>query len=77
MSLFVNGNGVVDVNDDLIITDKLPIVATENFGQGAAHQLMFTSQVPREIRILSGGELDLSSFGRGMQYHNKLCLVAR
>ncbi|MDQ5890663.1 MAG: hypothetical protein QG604_537 [Candidatus Dependentiae bacterium] len=66
VTLYPNGNGVVDLNSDIIITDKLPIIATENFGNGAtAHQLIFYSDVPREIRILSGGELDLSSFGRG------------
>jgi hypothetical protein len=63
VTLFPNGNGVVDLNSDLIITDKLPIVATEAFGHDAVHQLIFTSDVPREIRILAGGELDLSSFG--------------
>jgi len=65
VSLYPNGNGVVDLNSDLIITDKLPIIATENFGQGdAPHQLIFYSAVPREIRIVAGGELDLNSFGR-------------
>jgi len=63
VTLFPNGNGVVDLNSDLIITDKLPIIATEAFGHDATHQLVFTSDVPREIRILAGGELDLSSFG--------------
>ncbi len=65
VSLFPNGNGVVDLNSDIIITDKLPIIATENFGRGAApHQLIFYSPVPREIRLTAGSELDLSSFGR-------------
>lgn len=65
VSLFVNGDGVVDLNSDLVIIDKLPLVATENFGQGAnAHRLLFYSEVPREIVVPANGELDLSSFGR-------------
>jgi len=66
VTIFPNGNGVIDLNSDLIITDKLPLIATEDFGMGSsAHQLIFYSDVPREIRVLAGGELDLSSFGRG------------
>lgn len=66
VSLFVHGNAVVDVNDDLVVVDRLPIIATDQFGKGAeAHEVLFYSDIPREIRILAGGELDLSSFGRG------------
>lgn len=65
VSIFAHGNGVVDLNDDLIVIDKLPLVATQDFGQGtSAHRLEFHSDVPREIRVLANGELDLSSFGR-------------
>lgn len=67
VSIFANGNGVIDLNDDLIVIDKLPLVATDNFGQGAsAHRIEFHSDVPREIRVLANGELDLSSFGRSL-----------
>jgi|GEM_PF-1928519 len=96
VGLYPNGNGVVDLNDDIYIKDKFPIVATTNFGnethivggtntggtltngvwvgatnvggttEGVVHSLTFYSAVPREIRLLSGGELDLSSFGAGL-----------
>ena len=65
VSLFVNGNAVIDVNDDLLITDRLPLIATENFGKGAVDRVTFYSDVPREIRVTAGCELDLSSFGKG------------
>ncbi len=66
VTIYPNGNGVVDLNSDILITDKLPLIATENFGNGATpHQLVFYSDVPREIRVPANGEIDLSSFCRG------------
>jgi len=69
VSLFLNGNSVVDVNSDLLVIDKLPFVATTNFGAtvGKTHRITFYSEVPREIRVPANGELDLSSFGQGGQ----------
>lgn len=64
ISIFANGNGVIDLNSDLLVIDKLPIVATENFGKDVKHRLTFYSDVPREIRVPKGCELDLSSFGQ-------------
>jgi hypothetical protein len=47
------------------VVDKLPLIATENFGKDAVDRITFYSDVPREIRVLANGELDLSSFGAG------------
>lgn len=57
------GDGVVDVNSNLLVTDRLPIVASSDF---KAHRLTFYSEEPREIRVPANGELDLSSFGHNL-----------
>ncbi len=67
------GDGVIDVNSNLLIADRLALVATTSFSQDSIveedvvhnpHRLTFYSSQPREIRIPAGGELDLSSFGQ-------------
>lgn len=70
------GDGVIDVNSDLLIADRQALVATTSFSQdtGAGtdddpivhheNRITFFSDTPREIRIPAGGELDLSSFGQ-------------
>jgi len=66
VSLIPNGNCVVDLNSDLIITDSIPLLATTGFGEGSTvHQIVFYSDVPREIRLPAGTTWDLGSFGRG------------
>lgn len=58
------GDGVVDVNSNLVVTDRQALIATPDFGYSAVNRITFFSQEPREIRIPAGGELDLSSFGQ-------------
>lgn len=57
------GDGVVDVNSNLLVTDRLPLICSSDF---KAHRLTFYSEEPREIRVPANGELDLSSFGQGL-----------
>lgn len=64
VTVYPLGDGVVDVNSNLLVTDRLPIVATTDF---KAHRLTFYSEEPREIRVPAHGELDLSSFGQGLE----------
>lgn len=71
VSIFPNGNAVIDLNSDLLVIDKLPLVATQNFGKDTSHRITFYSSVPHEIRIPAGGELDLSSFGQGNFPHGQ------
>lgn len=59
------GDCVVDVNSDLIIADGQALIAEKEFGNGQVHRITFTSENEREIRIPSGVELDLSTFGQG------------
>jgi len=77
VSLFFNGNATIDINSDLLITDKLPFVATSNFGSGSAHQITFFSSVPREIRIPRNGVLDLGSFGQGDAYAQRISFAGK
>lgn len=58
------GDGCVDLNSNLLITDRLALIAGSTFGSTKVDRLTFYSQEPREIRIPAGGELDLSSFGQ-------------
>jgi len=60
------GDGYVDLNANLYVTDKLALVATDYFGWEDVNRLTFYSEAPYEIRIPKGGELDLSSFGQGV-----------
>jgi hypothetical protein len=74
LTIYPNGNCFVNLNSDVIIADRLPIIPTKNFGSvnNTDQMLTFTlddqritfySEKPREIRIPEGGELDLSAFG--------------
>lgn len=71
VSIYPMGDGIIDVNSNLIIADRLPIVATTAFSVFAEgeteHTLSFYAEREREIRIPSDGELDLSSFGSGLE----------
>lgn len=59
------GDGQIDVNSNLIVSDRQALLASDQFGVGQAHRLTFYSNQPREIRIPANCELDLSSFGKG------------
>lgn len=58
------GDGVIDLNTNLIVTDSLALVADDNFSFAAAQRLTFYSETEKEIRVPAGCELDLSSFGQ-------------
>jgi hypothetical protein len=64
VTIFADGDGTVDVNSDLLVADKYPLIPTTNFGDGKeAHRIEFYSEDHRVIRIPAGSELDLSAFG--------------
>ncbi len=63
VTLVPNGNCIVELNEDVIISDAQPIIPTTNFGATGAQRITFYSEAPREFRIPAGGELDLSAFG--------------
>jgi hypothetical protein len=66
------GDGVIDVNSNLLVADRLPLICTTSFGvdpedeenEDFAQRITFYSDQPREIRVPACGELDLSSFGQ-------------
>jgi hypothetical protein len=67
VTLYPNADCVVELNDDIIISDLNALIPTTNFGDvpaGQKHRITFTSQEAREIRVPKGGELDLSAFGQ-------------
>jgi hypothetical protein len=57
------GDMTVVLNSDLIVADRLPLIATTEFGKNEVNRITFYSELPREIRVRAGGELDLSAFG--------------
>ena len=59
------GTGTIDLNANLIVTDRLALLCGNTFGYFESDRLTFYPEEPREIRIAAGGELDLSSFGQG------------
>jgi len=61
----LGGSGVVELNSDIIITDKLALIAGESFGSESEDRLTFISETPHEIRLPKGQELDLTNFGQG------------
>lgn len=66
------GSGVVNLNSDLLVTDRLAMLpawwndgeSDYGFGYDAGHRITFYSSEERVIRIPAGGELDLSAFGQ-------------
>lgn len=60
VTIIADGSGQVVVNDDLIINNTCAIVKGPNFQ--ACDVLEFFSPVEREIRVISGGALNLASF---------------
>lgn len=68
VTLIPNGEGVVELNSNLTINNVCHVVAGPDFGKNDTEQrLTFHSSVPREIRVKSGGVLDLSSFKKPTQ----------
>jgi hypothetical protein len=64
VSIYAMGDGVVDVNSNLLVADRLALLPTIEFGATGVQRITFTSDQPREIRIPAGSELDLSAFGK-------------
>lgn len=58
------GDGCVNLNSNLLVTDRLAIIASTTFSADEDNRLTFFSQEPLEIRVPANGELDLSSFGQ-------------
>lgn len=56
------GNGIININADIVIAANTPLIPTASFGTGSGHRILFTSAVERKITVLSGVELDLSGF---------------
>lgn len=58
------GDGCVDLNSNLLVTDRLAIIPSDTFGSTKVDRLTFSSEAPLEIRVPANGELDLSGFGQ-------------
>ena len=59
VTLIANGDGRVDVNEDLVINNVCHVLAGPDFGSS---RLTFHSNTSRTLTVKSGGVLDLSSF---------------
>ena len=72
VTIAADGDGVVDVNSNLLVTDNGAIVATTRFGSDPAYdgladynpRLTFFSEQPYEVRVPKGVELDLGTFAK-------------
>lgn len=64
--LVANGNGTVELNEDILIDNVCHILSGTAFGlpngAPANQRLTISSTLPKELRIKSGGTLDLSQF---------------
>ena len=68
VSLIADGNGIVELNSNIVVNDVCHIVAGPHFGPESDEQRMIIrSSVMRELRVKSDGVLDLSSFTRPTQ----------
>lgn len=67
VTIYPNGDCVIELNSDIIINDLNAIIPTTNFGDvaaGQSHRITFLSKEGHAVRIPAGGELDLSAFGQ-------------
>ncbi len=58
------GDGVVDLNANLLVNDRQAILPTQDFSANQVNALTFFSIEPYEVRVPAGQELDLSGFGQ-------------
>ncbi len=59
LTLVANGNGVIDILSDVVVDNVCHIVTGPNFD---GETLMLRSEQPQELRVRTGGTLDLSTF---------------
>ncbi len=62
ITICANGDGVVDINEDILINNTCHIVTGTSFGANGPNTLIFNSLNNKEIRVKSTGVLDLSMF---------------
>ena len=67
VTLSPNGDGTVDLNDDVLVDTVAHIVPGPAFGADGEQRLRFISQKPYEIRIKSTAVLDLTNFTKASQ----------
>lgn len=60
----LRGGGTVVLNDNLLVTARMALVAGTTFGLNSPDRLSFYSENDYEIRVTAGVELDFSSFGQ-------------
>lgn len=60
ITIIADGSGLLDINQDMLITGRAVILKGPNFAAGDV--LTISAPTPNEIRVKSGGILDLRSF---------------
>jgi len=63
ITIIADGSGLLDINQDMLITGRAVILKGPNFAQGDV--LTISAPTANEIRVKSGGILDLRSFDDG------------
>ncbi len=62
VTLVPNGDGTIELNEDIIVNNVCHILTGTNFGVNGLNVLHITASTPRELRIKAPGVLDLSQF---------------
>lgn len=62
VTIYPNGDCTIMLNQNITIDDAAAIIATTSFGTSETNQIIFYSDVPREVRVKSGCTFDLGSF---------------
>lgn len=62
ITVIAKGNGVVELNEDIIIDNVCPILPGPDFGANGIQTLVIFSDDAKEFRVKSNGVLDLSAF---------------
>lgn len=70
VTLVPNGNGTIQLNEDIIINNVCHILSGTAFGVSSQNILSISSTTPKELRIKAPGVLDLSQFTTADQVLN-------
>lgn len=77
ITIVADGNGVITLNEDLYVENVCHIMPGPNMTTDGTQRLIFHASEDRELRVFSGGVLDLSKFqaGQTIEFNGVVRLV--